>query len=252
MFSMDMTSLYTNIPHDDGIEYIKKVLLQCVNTTPRNSSLIKLLEFVLKSNNFTFNQDTYLQINGTAMGTTVAPTYTNLFMNSLEQIYIYPHANCPRIWFRFIDDIWVYLRRIEYICRILYFFHETIKFMVKYSDKSITFLDVTTYQEENRIKATLFVKPTDFSSCHPQTIKSSIPYSQFLRMRRNCAEWTEFIKHSAQLHSYLSLRGYPPNLIPTLHQCNNITQHEALSNKEKEKESDDNSLFFSVSQNLIL
>ena len=62
-------------------------------------------------------------------------------------------------------------------------FHETIKFTVEYSKKLITILDVTAYQEDNRIKSTLFVKPTDshsyldFSSSHPQTIKS-IPYSE--------------------------------------------------------------------------
>ena len=44
-----------------------------------------------------FNQDNYLQISGTVMGTRVAPMYANLFMNSLEQKYIYPHANCPGI-----------------------------------------------------------------------------------------------------------------------------------------------------------
>ena len=121
-----------------------------------------------------------------------------------------------------------------------------MRFTVEYPKKSITFLYVTTYQEENRIKATLFVKPfdshsyLDFSSCHPQTIKSSIPYSQFLRIRRNCTELTEFIKHSVRLHSYLILRGYPLNLtIP----CNNTTQCEALLNKEKQMESDENSLF---------
>ena len=69
LFSMDVTSLYTNIPHNDGIECIKQVLSKRDISTPRNSSLIKLLEFVLKSNNFMFNNDNYLQINGTAMGT---------------------------------------------------------------------------------------------------------------------------------------------------------------------------------------
>ena len=106
---------------------------------------------------------------------------------------------------------------------------------------------MTTYQEENKIKATLFVRLTDshsyldYSSCHPQT---SIPYSQFLRLRRNCTEWTELIKHSVQLLSYLSLRGYSPNLtIPALHRCDNITQLDALANKEKKDDSDNNSLF---------
>ena len=96
----------------------------------------------------------------------------------------------------------------------------------------------------------MFVKPTDshsyldFSSCHPQNIKSSIPYSQFLRMRRNCTDWTEFIKHPVQLNSYLSLRGYPSTLtIPALHRYNNITQLDALTEKTKEDNSDDNCLF---------
>ena len=108
-----------------------------MNSTPKNSSLIRLLEFVLKSNNFMLNQDNYLQINGTAMGTRVAPTYANLFMNSLEQTYIYPHPKCPRIWFRFIDGIWGILsgteEELNSFVEDCNSFHETIKFTVEYS-----------------------------------------------------------------------------------------------------------------------
>jgi hypothetical protein len=39
---------------------------------------------VLKKNNFTFNGDHYLQINGTAMGTKMAPSYANTFMGNLK------------------------------------------------------------------------------------------------------------------------------------------------------------------------
>ena len=82
------------------------------------------------------------------MGTRVAPTYANFFMNSFEQTYIYPHANCPRIWVRFIDDLWGIFRgteeRLNSFVEYCNSFHETIKFMVEYSKKSITFLDVTT------------------------------------------------------------------------------------------------------------
>ena len=49
MFSMDVMSFYTNIPHNNGIDYIKKILEQHVNSTSKNSSLVTLLEFVLKS-----------------------------------------------------------------------------------------------------------------------------------------------------------------------------------------------------------
>ena len=175
-------------------------------------------------------------------------------MNSLEEKYIYPYQNGPHVWFRFIDDVWgIFWGTEEELKEFVNFcnnFHETIKFTVEYSKKSITFLDVTTYQEDNQIKSTLFVKPTDshsyldYSSCHPQSTKSGIPYSQFLRIRRNCTEWTEFIKHSVQLNSYLSLRGYPPNLtIPALHRCNAVTQFHTLKGQSKQKETDDNCLF---------
>jgi hypothetical protein len=40
---------------------------------------------VLKKNNFTFNGDHYLQINCTAMGTKMAPSYANIFMGKLEK-----------------------------------------------------------------------------------------------------------------------------------------------------------------------
>ena len=124
LFTMDVTSLYTNIPHDEGINCIRELLnSKRQNGLPRNDNLIKMLELVLKLNNFTFNSEHYLQINGTAMGTRVAPTYANLFMDSIERKYIYTYSKKPIIWFRFIDDVWGhfqrYRNRIERICRIL-------------------------------------------------------------------------------------------------------------------------------------
>ena len=72
-----------------------------------------------------------------AMGTGVASTYANLFMDSLKQKFIYPHAKCPRIWFRFIDDIWGIFRGTEEELNTFIdycnSFHETIKFTVEYS-----------------------------------------------------------------------------------------------------------------------
>ena len=69
------------------------------------------------------------------MGTRVAPTYANLFMKSLKQKYIYPHAHCPRIWFRFIDDIWGIFRGTE--ChglkiRVFYFLYIPQTFQINW------------------------------------------------------------------------------------------------------------------------
>ena len=114
IFTMDVMSLYTNIPHDERIKSMCDLLnSNRQNQLPTNENLIQLLEMVLKFNNFTFNNKNYLQINGTVMGTRVAPTYANLFMDYIERTYIYPQRIKPRIWFRFVDYIWGIFSRSE-------------------------------------------------------------------------------------------------------------------------------------------
>ena len=185
------------MPYDEGIQCIKELLnSKCQNSLPSNDNLIKMLQLVLKCKNFIFNNENYLQINGTAMGTRMAPSYANLFMNSIKRKYIYTRHIQPRIWFRFIDDVWgifqgteLELKQFVDCCNSV---HDSIKLTIEYSMMSVNFLDVITYNSNGRINFTLYVKPTDthsyldYKSCHPQSNKSSIPYSQFLRIRRNC------------------------------------------------------------------
>ena len=51
---------------------------------PRNS-LCQLFDIVLRYNVFSFNGRIYQQIQGTVMGTKMAPSYANLFMYRFEQ-----------------------------------------------------------------------------------------------------------------------------------------------------------------------
>ena len=48
---------------------------------------------VLKNNVFEFNAEFWLQLIGTAMGTRVAPTFANLFMDRLERKML---DTCPK------------------------------------------------------------------------------------------------------------------------------------------------------------
>ena len=47
--------------------------------------LVKLLTLILKRNTFEFNVKHNLQIQGTAMGTKMTPSYANIFMGKLEK-----------------------------------------------------------------------------------------------------------------------------------------------------------------------
>jgi hypothetical protein len=78
-------SLYTNIPHSDIIEACKEIWKSRSVKMPPTDCLVSMLTMVLKKNNFTFNGDHYLQINGTAIGTKMAPYYANIFMGKLEK-----------------------------------------------------------------------------------------------------------------------------------------------------------------------
>ena len=88
-FTLDVSSLYTNIPLEESLEIMEKEFFPRTNCVIPTPYLVKMLELILKCNNFTFNRKHFLQVNGTAMGTRVAPTYANLFMAHFEETYVY-------------------------------------------------------------------------------------------------------------------------------------------------------------------
>ena len=52
---MDDISLYTNIPHQDGIQASREVREERKVKDPPTRTLVKLLTFILKCDNFDFN-----------------------------------------------------------------------------------------------------------------------------------------------------------------------------------------------------
>ena len=62
-------------------------------------------------------------------------------------------------------------------------------------------------------------KPTDshsyllHSSSHPSHVKNSIPYSQFLRLRRLCSHDTDFCEKAEEMCQFFKTRGYPDPVI---------------------------------------
>ena len=85
------SSLYTNIPNDQGIQACHEGWLNRETTNPQHSPaqvLRHLLELVLKLNTFEFDTKNYLQKFGTAMGSKLAPANANAFMGKLEKFIL--------------------------------------------------------------------------------------------------------------------------------------------------------------------
>ncbi|GFN80178.1 hypothetical protein PoB_000668400 [Plakobranchus ocellatus] len=85
---MDVSALYTNVPHGEGIGACKSALEKWrnPNSTPSSTFLCDLIEIILTCNCFQIADDIWLQIHGAAMGTCMAPGYANLSMGSLRTI----------------------------------------------------------------------------------------------------------------------------------------------------------------------
>ena len=109
LVTLDVTSLYTKIPNNEGIRAAEIALEETRpgGQCPTNNSLFDLLRLVLTCNNFTFHGENYLQVGGTAMGTKAAPNYAVNFMNYFEDRFVYTYFIQPLVWKRYIDDIFM-------------------------------------------------------------------------------------------------------------------------------------------------
>ena len=72
-----------------------------------NEDVLSFAELVLNSNNFEFNGRHHLQKWGTAIGTRMAPSYANIFVDRLERGLIRNAEVKPRIWWQYIDYIFI-------------------------------------------------------------------------------------------------------------------------------------------------
>ena len=90
LVSFDVVSLYTSTPHDVGLQATEYWLNNFSTTLERPFSkdfILKAISIVLKENTFKFDNKNYKQVQGTAMGTKMTPTYATLVMGFLEQLY---------------------------------------------------------------------------------------------------------------------------------------------------------------------
>ncbi|XP_071161127.1 uncharacterized protein [Mytilus edulis] len=147
LVTMDVTSLYTNIPHADGIEACREVWDSRSPKIPPTDCLVEMLTMVLKKNNFTFQGEHYLQTNGTAMGTKMAPSYANIFMGKFEKQLLECSIEKPLSWYRFIDDVDMKWdkgdQKLQTFITNANNQHPTIKFTHETSNSTINFLDTS-------------------------------------------------------------------------------------------------------------
>ena len=94
IFTMDITSLYTVIPNDEGLRALKHFFDQRTVKEP-SSTLLYLAELVRTLNCFSFGGIYHKQANGVAIGTKMGLSYANLLVGFIEHQF-FSQYNSPK------------------------------------------------------------------------------------------------------------------------------------------------------------
>ena len=229
--SIDVSSLYTNIPHIEGREAAVTALSLMADPDPCQpppTIMGLLIDVVLQNNVFEFNDNFYLQLQGTAMETKMAPAYANIFMGNLEKQLLNRGKDKILLWRRFIDDIFVIWNGSEaefkQYMEDINTLHRTIKFTHECSNQEIVFLDVTVYKgprflQEGILDVKTHIKPTNkqlyvhSTSYHPPKTGKSIMLGEANRYLRTNSNEENFQESIHRLSNKLKQRGYNPSQI---------------------------------------
>jgi len=243
LVSLDVASLYTRIPWEEGI---KTVLLKVQEADPNvNMDLLEeAMQYILRNNFCTYKNTIYKQAHGTSMGSRMAVKYANIFMGhkfatTLSQQELKPHFHC-----RLIDDIFIVWTHGE---KALLQFHSNInkidpniQYELNYSQTELTFLDTIVKIDSNsRLYTINYIKPTNkqmylhVRSNHPPHTLKSLPYSQAIRLRRNTTKDEDLQIQINKLNKTFEARGYKlKNIEKSIIKISNKTQRALLTSRK--------------------
>ena len=150
MASLDVESLFTNIPLEETIK-------NCVNDLFSNNfysgklsrkDLYELLKLATTESSFIFDNKLYKQIDGVAMGSPLGPTLATAFLCHFEKNWLNecPSQFKPVVYKRYVDDIFVLFKSKEHLKLFVNYMnskHRNIKFTFETEDSNnFSFLDV--------------------------------------------------------------------------------------------------------------
>ncbi|XP_044764491.1 uncharacterized protein LOC123321050 [Coccinella septempunctata] len=169
LVSLDVISLFTNIPKELVIKTIKDQWHYIKNfTNLRRKEFVHLVDLCFEGGYFVFEGVFYDQIEGTAMGSPASSTFAKLVMLALFT-YVISKLNfhIPLIKL-YVDDTLLLIpkEKIEETLNVFNSFHQKIRFTLeREKNRSIPFLDILIIREKNRLKTNWYTKPINTGRC---------------------------------------------------------------------------------------
>src|SRR5580765_4521485 len=187
MISLDVTSLFTNIPKELVLKGIEKRWDDISGITSFNlAQFLCAVEVILDSTSFCFEGQFYEQIFGSPMGSPLSPILADIVMDDLESFCLSSLDFVVPIYYRYVDDIFAIVPsdKINVLLSTFNNYHKRLKFTYKIeSNYSLNFLNTTVLRFNNKLMTNWFRKPTwsgryiNFHSCHPLKFKINTIYN---------------------------------------------------------------------------
>ena len=224
----DVTALYPNIPINFGLFTVRTVLhdLQFFTQSKLNF-LMELLRWVLLHNYCSFDDKTYLQKKGTAMGTPTAVVYSNIFLYGIEKKLLLKHP--PLYYTRYIDDIYAIFHNTEtaeaYVsdfnshCESITLEAITIGRSGIILDLKVTLIQHSHPAPHDIIHHKIYQKPRNIyqyiptTSEHKPTLFKNFVLQELKRYSLACTDDSDLTTIKASFNARLHARGYDPQIL---------------------------------------
>ena len=225
--SLDVESLFTNVPVDRTINIIINKVYNHPSITPppmKKSTLRNLLKVCTTEVPFRdIDQQIYVQCDGVGMGSPLSVTFANFFMAEVENQALNNLENKPAMYVRYIDDIFVscdenVLELLKKELELISGLHFTVENSI---DRKIPFLNVLVENTAERFKTTVYRKPTDIGACMnasgdvPDQYKASVIKGFLHRARTLSTDKTDMLIEIKRAKQILVNNGYSNNEVDT-------------------------------------
>ena len=225
LFSLDVESLFTNVPVHRTINIILEKVYNHPSipppAIPKNIMKELLLICTTEVPFRNINGDMYVQCDGVSMGSPLGPTFANFFMAEVENRALENVNIVPSFYGRYIDDIFVICEEDELLLlkdemTLISGLRFTIE---KSTDNKLPFLNVLVERSGNTVKSSVFRKPTDVGRCLnalsecPDRYKVSVVKGFLFRAKKLCSDKTAFLNELNRSKKILVNNGYSNRLI---------------------------------------
>ena len=224
--SLDVNSLFTNVPIDPTIDTIIKHTYHHATLPPPKipkNILREFLSICTKESPFHApNGDLYLQIEGVAMGSPLGPTFANFYMGNLEQNIFNNYYNKPSIYVRYIDDIFMQIDNTDQLTDIKDLFEQNSVLTFTYelhTNHKLPFLDIAVTSTPSGFKTAIHYKPTDHGKCLnadsfcPLKYKRSVVNNYIHRAFKYSQTWDSFHNEIQRIKQMLINNNYSNTLV---------------------------------------